>query len=211
MAVAGMMRLETLGCRTRWQPLVVAATLVLVACGGRASSRQGSEGGGGSSTAGTAATSGGLDAQPTAGTAATAGTATAAPQSPNSVSLIGGGDAAVDRAATADTSLGRCFVGFTAVLNGMRVGLVAFVQEPGDYTGDSLHVLFAQATTAEGRSYVASAGTMFEGAIALHVSSVVPRFVGTAELLLLNEAQPEADPLELTLAFDVSWERACGD
>ncbi|MBC8065654.1 MAG: hypothetical protein H7Y17_12560 [Chlorobia bacterium] len=84
------------------------------------------------------------------------------------------------------------------MLNGMRVGLIAFVQEPGDYTGDSVHVLFAQTTTPAGRSYVASAGTRFEGAIMLHVSSVVPRFVGTAELLLIDEAQPEAEPLKLS-------------
>jgi hypothetical protein len=132
-----------------------------------------------------------------------------APQAPNSVSLIGGD--AVDDAAIADvTGLGPCFTGFSAVLDGTRVGITAFVQQPGEYSGDSTHILFAQATTAEGRSYTATAGTDYVGAIVLHVSSVVPRFAGSVKLLLIDETQPEAAPLELSLAFDVAWERRCG-
>lgn len=128
----------------------------------------------------------------------------------STVSLIGSGSGAIDRNANTDMSLGPCFVGFSAMLDGTRVGIIAFVQAPGDYVGDSTHILFAQATTPEGRSYAASAGVEYVGDIKLHVSSVVPRFVGTAELLLVDKAQPETTPLPLTLAFDVPWDRPCG-
>jgi hypothetical protein len=77
-------------------------------------------------------------------------------------------------------------------------------------SGDSTHILFAQATAPDGRSYAASAGSDYVGGITLRVSSVVPRFVGTAELRLIDEAQPETAPLQLSLAFDVSWPRPCG-
>jgi hypothetical protein len=135
---------------------------------------------------------------------------TTAPPHPSSVSLLDDEAGATDPAATPDASLGPCFAGFSAALNGMRVGLIAFVQEPGDYAGDPIHILFAHAIAADGRSYTASAGTAYDGDIHLHVSSVVPRFMGTAELLLIDEMQPEMAPLALSLAFDISWPRACG-
>jgi hypothetical protein len=208
MVVAGMVvQARAVGRRARMSVLVLAAAVVLVGCGGRASSQQSNESGGGGSTAGAPATSGGPDAQPTAGTGAITGLD---PQPLSTVRLIGGGANAVDLAPIADAGLGPCFVGFSALLNGMRVGIIAFVQQPGVYTGDSPNILSAQATTPDGRSYVASAGSSYQGVITLHVSSVVPRFAGTAELLLVDEADPEADPLALSLSFDVVWEQPCG-
>lgn len=204
------MQSTALRCRARLASLVVAASLTLVGCGGRASSGHANESGVGGSPARTPTTSGGLDAQPTAGTLAMPDPEPTAPEAPNSVSLMGDGDGAVDQGATAVTGLGPCFRGFSAVLDGTHVELIAFVQEPGEYTGDSTHILSVQATTADGRTYVADAGILEDGDITLHVSSVMPRFVGTAQLLLVREGQPEADPLNLSLAFDVLSEGVCG-
>ena len=186
---------------------VVAA--LLLGCGGRASSGGMHEGDEGGSKGGSPATNG-VDARPIGGATAMTNPEQNPPQGPSTVSLLGGDAGTTDHAATPDTSLGPCFASFSAVLNGMRVGLIAFVQEPGDYTGDSIHILFAHATAADGRSYTGSAGINYDGQIQLHVSSVVPRFAGTAELLLLDEAQPELAPLALSLAFDISWPRPCG-
>ena len=212
MGVAGVVVMQStaLRRRARLARLVLAASLILAGCGGRASSGRGNESGGGGSPVTTPATSGGLDTQPTAGTPTMPDPETTAPEAPNSVSLIGNGASAVDQGATADTGLGSCFRGCSAVLDGTHVGLIAFVQEPGEYKGDSVHILFAQATTADGQAYVANAGTLYDGDITLHVSSVLPRFVGTVQLLLVREGQPEADPLNLSLAFDVLSEVACG-
>jgi hypothetical protein len=185
---------------------VAVAAALLLGCGGRASSGGGHEGG---SKGGSPATQG-VDARPIGGTAAITSPEPNPPQGPSTVSLLGGDEGTSDPAATPDTSLGPCFASFSAVLNGMRVGLIAFVQEPGDYTGDSIHILFAHATATDGRSYKGSAGINDDGQIQLHVSSVVPRFAGTAELLLIDEAQPELAPLALSLAFDISWPRPCG-
>ncbi|MES1184152.1 MAG: hypothetical protein ABUL60_10070 [Myxococcales bacterium] len=155
------------------------------------------------------AASGG-DTQSNGGATAVTSPPTTAPPAPSSVSLLDDVGGAVDDAALPDASLGPCFAGFSASLDGMRVGLTAFVQEPGDYTGDPIHILFAHATTADGRSYTGSAGTRYDGDIHLHVSSVVPRFMGTVELVLIDDAQPEMAPLALSLAFDISWPRRCG-
>jgi hypothetical protein len=175
----------------------------------RASSGGAHESGAGGSKAGSTANE--AEARPNGGTKAVTSPEPTSPEAPNTVSLLDGEADANDNAANSDTSLGPCFPAFSAVPNGMRVGLIAFVQEPGDYTGDPIHILVAHATASDGRSYVANAGgASYDGAIQLHVSSVVPRFAGTAELLLIDEAQPEMAPLALSLAFDVSWPRACG-
>lgn len=215
----GARREKTLRCRVgsqmraelgqaRW--LVIIGGLLL-ACGGHAS-RDARESetrdatgtnGGGASSAGMTASSGAASG----GTGASAGTATdGLLEIPNIVTLIDpSGDA---EAMATPFDAWPCFRGFTSTVNGMRVEFVAFVQTPGDYQGDSIHILNLDAYLADGRVF--SAGDSWPlGEIHLHVTAASPRFVGGLKGILYDRTAKDAPPLTLSLAFDVEAGDTC--
>ena len=192
----------------RW--LVIVGGLLL-ACGGhlsrdaRESETRDATGtnGGGASSAGMTASSGAASG----GTGASAGTAPdGLLELPNVVTLIQpSGDA---EGIALPLTIGPCFRGFTSTIDSMRVEFMAFVQTPGDYQGDSIHILNLDAYLADGRVF--SAGTSSAlGEINLHVTAASPRFVGGLKGILYDRNAKDAPPLTLSLAFDVEAGDTC--
>lgn len=91
----------------------------------------------------------------------------------------------------------------------MRVELQAFVQEPGEYSGDPIHILYVRVETEDGRTFVASTNGSTDGEIALHVTSVSPRFAGQVTATLPDAGEPEAAPLEVSITFDIRAAEPC--
>lgn len=167
---------------------------MLVACGGRASREAG---GGGSSSAGTTGDAGAMSAGGTGGSL----------DLPSTVTLPASSAGA--EASATPSQLGPCFRGFTADVGGMQLDLEAFVQAPGDYQGDSIHILYVTAITPDGRTFSASTLSEPFGEIALHVTAVSPRFVGNVQASLYARDDPRAPPLTLSLAFDIAASEQC--
>lgn len=176
------------------RPLLAA--VVLFACGGHTSETEAS---GASSSAGTP--SGG------AATGGVGGSADGSNDGRSIVTLVSP-EMDVDYAASPST-VGPCFRGFGASVAGVRVGFEAFVQAPGDYEGDPIHILYMEARNAEGRVFSASTNSEPFGEIHLHVTAVSPRFVGGVRGVLSAHDDPEAATLTLSLAFDVATSGSC--
>jgi hypothetical protein len=102
------------------------------------------------------------------------------------------------------------FQGFTAQLGDARVEFKAFVFEPGEYQGDSVHILWMHVEQADGSKYYARAGVYDStGELNLHVVQVEPRFRGSLEAWLTSEDDPTSDFLPLSLSFDIDPRAGC--
>jgi hypothetical protein len=191
----------------------------LGACGGRASGTAGDEEGEGGRgetnvAGGRAGGDTGAGSQPGAGAAAggepgagaaasgSAGATQAVPE-PSSVTLLNP-DGNVEGAAE-PSLLGSCFRGFTTTVGKLKIVLDAFVQVPGDYMGDSIHLVMVSAYT-NGREYHAGLQRPPFGETNLHVTSVSPRFVGSIDAKLYDSEDKDGvgPALELSLTFDVA-------
>jgi hypothetical protein len=171
------------GGQLRWLALLVG---LLFACGGRAS--------------------GGTQEAAEAGATGTG--AAGSSDAPGTVTLLGSSGEAE---ATAITGLGPCFVGFTTFVGGMDIDFMAFVQEPGDYQGDPIHILFLSARLPDGRTFSASTNSEPYGEIDLHAVAVSPRFSGAVNAKIYDRDDPSAPPLALSLTFDVKGSSGCGE
>src|SRR5205814_4585852 len=93
---------------------------------------------------------------------------------PNTISLIiDGADPLVssDDVATCLIS----FEGFHATIGGFSVEFQAFIQEPGDYTGDALRILYLDMKAPDGRDYCGTGGLgLCLGWVRLHAQAVAP-------------------------------------
>jgi hypothetical protein len=180
----------------KWLALVAG---LLFACGGRASrsTQEAAEAGG---TGGTASANAGAMASAGAG-------ADGLSDAPGTVTLLGS-SGEVEAPAT-PSMLGPCFLGFATFVDGMHLEFEAFVQAPGDYQGDSLHILFLAARLADGRTFSASTNSEPYGEIDLHVAAVSPRFFGAVKASLYDRDDPSAPPLAISLTFDVAGHHDC--
>jgi hypothetical protein len=188
----------------KWLTLSVVG--LLFACGGRASrstqeaAESGATGTGqaGSANAGTMASGG----------ASAGGGAVGSSDAPGTVTLLG--SSGETEAPATPTMLGPCFVGFATFVDGMYIDFVAFVQEPGDYQGDPIHILFLSARLPDGRTFSASTNSEPYGEIELHAVAVSPRFFGAVNAQLYDRDDPSAPPLTIALTFDVKGSSGCG-
>jgi hypothetical protein len=130
------------------------------------------------------------------------------PPDPSVVRLVAG-----DRGLSTDEhATPEClanFHGFQAWLSDGAFDFKAFVAEPGDYTGDPVHILWLELREAAGRSYRATGGSPGPGAIFLHVDTVEPRFIGNLEAVMFDETDAEAKPLNVKLEFDIAVRAGC--
>lgn len=102
------------------------------------------------------------------------------------------------------------FQGFVAKSGGTTIDFKAFIQEPGDYMGDPLRILWLDVQQPDGSGYNASTGAAnMTGSILLHVETVSPRFTGSIEATLTNRSDPAGQPLELQLSFDIAVRQGC--
>jgi hypothetical protein len=169
--------------------LVIAAASA--GCGGKAREGADSPEPGGASAVGGSANQGG----------------SAPVEEPSVVEVSGDIQASVADAAAECLS---SFQGFVAKSGGMTIDFKAFIQEPGDYTGDALRILWLDVQQPDGSAYNASTGAAnATGSILLHVKTVSPRFVGSMEATLTNRSDPTEEPLELQLSFDIAARAGC--
>lgn len=102
------------------------------------------------------------------------------------------------------------FQGFVAKAGGTTIDFKAFIQEPGDYRGDPLRILWLDVQQPDGSAYSASTGAAdATGSILLHVETVSPRFTGNIEATLTNRGDPAQEPLQLQLSFDIAARAGC--
>jgi hypothetical protein len=132
-----------------------------------------------------------------------------ATDAPSTVTLLGPSGEA--EAPASPTALGPCFVGFATFVGGMQIDFVAFVQEPGDYQGDPIHILYLSARLPDGRTFSASTNSEPYGEIDLHAVAVSPRFSGAVNAKIYDRADPSAPPLAISLTFDVKGSSGCGE
>ena len=93
----------------------------------------------------------------------------------------------------------------------MQIDFVAFVQEPGDYQGDPIHILYLAARLPDGRTFSASTNSEPYGEIDLHAVTVSPRFSGAVYAKIYDRDDPSAPPLTISLTFDVKGSGGCGE
>ncbi|MEO8904557.1 MAG: hypothetical protein ABI488_19285 [Polyangiaceae bacterium] len=129
---------------------------------------------------------------------------------PDAVSLVVDGHEPLVGETVVATCLGY-FEGFTSNGDGYSIEFEAFVQEPGDYRGDPVHILYLTVTSPDGREYCASGGGAAcpAGWVTLHARTVAPRFSGFIEAVAFDQNDAEAPPMSLTLNFDVADNAAC--
>lgn len=183
-----------LGGKRLW-PLLAVVALEVMGCGGKASSEKrnlpaAGQGGASSSTTGEA------------------GGAAPDPKDEPSMVQVGGREGEIDPQATPECMYG--FQGFSARVGGMSIEFHAFVSEPGDYEGDSVHILWLEVRRADGEHYLATGGTAVEsGNVSLHVARVAPRFIGRLEASMAFVDDPMRAPLMLDLTFDIAARAGC--
>ena len=191
------MVIERRGEKRQMKWLTLSVVGLLFACGGRASrsTQEAAAGATGTGQAGSANASAG-------------GGAAGSSDAPGTVTLLGSSGEA--EAPATPTMLGPCFVGFATFVDGMYIDFVAFVQEPGDYQGDPIHILFLSARLPDGRTFSASTNSEPYGEIELHAVAVSPRFSGAVNAELYDRDDPSAPPLTIALTFDVKGSSGCG-
>jgi hypothetical protein len=127
---------------------------------------------------------------------------------PSVVRLVAGdGGLSTDEHAIPECLAG--FQGFQAKLSGRAFDFKAFVAEPGDYTGDPVHILWLELREPDGRHYLATGGSPGPGTISLHVDTVEPRFIGSLEAIMPDETDTAAKPLNVKLEFDIAVRVGC--
>jgi hypothetical protein len=191
--------------------LTLGVVGLLFACGGRASrsTQETAEadptgtGQAGSANAGALASGGAKSGGAIAG-----GGAAGSSDAPGTVTLLGSSGEA--EAPATPTMLGPCFVGFATFVDGMYVDFMAFVQEPGDYQGDPVHILFLSARLPDGRTFSATTNSEPYGEIELHAVAVSPRFSGAVNAELYDRDDASVPPLTIALTFDVKGSSGCG-
>jgi hypothetical protein len=169
--------------------------LAVVRCGGKAASQEQSSAAGGAGGSASSAGAAGVDSlEPTL-------------PEPNVV-FVNGEDGGVDRNAMSNCLRG--LQGFSAQAADMAIRFEGVVGKPGDYEGDSVHVLWLDVRRPSGEAYRASVGLPESGgSISLHVEQVEPRFRGSLEAVLPAEDDPTLMPLKLSLTFDIDPLAGC--
>ena len=143
-----------------------------------------------------------------AAAAGSPGNVDAGARNPSVVRLVAGdGGLSTEEHATPECLAG--FQGFQAKLSDRVFDFKAFVAEPGDYTGDPLHILWLDLREPDGRHYRATGGSPGPGTISLHVDKVEPRFIGSLEAIMSDETDTEAKPLNVKLEFDIATRVGC--
>jgi hypothetical protein len=187
-----------MAARWRWFGWTLVTGLSLTACGGRTTT---------ATPALDGAASGAADS---ASTEATAGEGTDSTSPVPSVVQLVTGDGGAPTAARATPECIPGFQGFQATVDDQSIDFKAFVAQPGDYTGDSLHILWLDVKTATGQNYraaVVPSGST--GRISVHVVAAEPRFVGSLEAVATDLDDANAPPLVLALTFDIAVRDGC--
>lgn len=128
---------------------------------------------------------------------------------PSTISLVVDGAEPLVTSDAAATCL-QLFEGFGATVGGFAVEFEAFIQEPGDYAGDPLRILYLHMKAPDGSDYCGTGGlTSCLGSVNLHARAVAPRFSGELEAEVVDRDDPEAPPLAIKLTFDVADRTDC--